>query len=193
MSGTALSHRCTAPGALCVGFRHSLALFVALRGVLGKIASAIGWEACTGLAHVGYFRSSINKMTITVSLPIFIPAPLELAVLSVSCHPSSPQSGPGPQPKSMPPIQLGAFPFPRREPQTLLFGEGVSWVLDPERSTWNASGPFVFLGSCLSNSTFEVICETESVGSWFGECRIGFVMKGKVSVIGLGTVGTSTM
>ena len=44
-------------------------------GVLGKIAGAIGWTACAELANVAYYPF-INKMTISLMLPIFIPPPL---------------------------------------------------------------------------------------------------------------------
>ena len=44
-------------------------------GVLGKIASAIGWTACSELARVAYYPF-INKMTIALKLPIFVPPPI---------------------------------------------------------------------------------------------------------------------
>ena len=69
---------CSNAAAMFTSFHIWAALTLCIGGVLGKIASAIGWSACAGLAHVGYFPF-INKMTITLSLPIFIPPPLGLA------------------------------------------------------------------------------------------------------------------
>ena len=69
---------CGSTAQVFTSFHIWAALTMCIGGVLGKIASAIGWTACAGLAHVGYYPF-INKMTITLSLPIFIPPPLGLA------------------------------------------------------------------------------------------------------------------
>ena len=66
---------CNNKAAMFTSFHIWASVTLCIGGVLGKIASAIGWSACAGIAHVAYYPF-INKMTITLSLPIFIPPPL---------------------------------------------------------------------------------------------------------------------
>lgn len=69
---------CNNAAAFFTSFHIWASVTLCIGGVLGKIASAIGWSACAGIAHVAYYPF-INKMTITLSLPIFIPPPLGVA------------------------------------------------------------------------------------------------------------------
>ncbi|CAE7517962.1 unnamed protein product, partial [Symbiodinium natans] len=69
---------CNGAAAFFTSFHIWAAVTLCIGGVLGKIADAIGWSACAGIAKVAYYPF-INKMTITLSLPIFIPPPLGLA------------------------------------------------------------------------------------------------------------------
>ena len=69
---------CNNKAAFFTSFHIWASVTLCIGGVLGKIASAIGWSACTGIAMVAYYPF-INKLTITLSLPIFIPPPLGVA------------------------------------------------------------------------------------------------------------------
>ncbi|CAE7341694.1 unnamed protein product [Symbiodinium sp. CCMP2456] len=67
--------QCNNAAAFFSSFHIFASLSMCIGGVLGKIASAIGWTACAELANVAYYPF-INKMTIALMLPIFIPPPL---------------------------------------------------------------------------------------------------------------------
>ena len=69
---------CNGAAAFFTSFHIWASVTLCIGGVLGKIADAIGWSACAGIAKVAYYPF-INKMTITISLPIFIPPPLGVA------------------------------------------------------------------------------------------------------------------
>eukprot|EP00439_Symbiodinium_sp_Y106_P072724 s2562_g13.t1 len=70
-----VSSECNSRAAMFTSFSISATLSLCIGGVLGQIADAIGWGACMEVAKVAY-RPFINKMTVTLSLPIFLPPPL---------------------------------------------------------------------------------------------------------------------
>ena len=127
---------CRAPHSLCRGPALSVsgpgALSLSMLSVSRSVSGSVSGPGTPAALCVGPRRLSLSVSgPNTCSRFVLGPTPacssdprVRGPQLKSACHPSGPQSVRGGPPAQIrvPPIRPGAFPFSRREPQTLLFG-----------------------------------------------------------------------